>query len=410
MRPHWPIVAVTILTLGLTCVLTADDSAVAAIVTSGRSRTAYLARAGIWTGTASRSPDEILAGPTGVFPYSAANALGGVRCAFVTPGDSLGGQSPKFLCATGQGRRLRLKYWDREHESGNREIFAVVAATRLLWALGFDALHALPMNVVCDGCPRNPATGEGPRGSRSYAAAMSVYPPRGPWILSHEVPDQGWSWRQLDDAINTLPPGAERTRQRTHFDALTLLGVFIQHGDRKSEQQALYCDAVVDMTAGERRTSKERGLGAILVERSDSSACSAPRVVLSDVGATFGGAGRTSSGRSATMDLEEWRNKAVFKPSDGGVCRGWLTVSLTAGRDGEGDPEISEDGRRFLLEQLHRLTPAHVRAIFTAARVDLLARPGGAAAGTERTAVDEWVAAFEDKVRQIEARQCGQHI
>ena len=110
------------------------------------------------------------------------------------------------------------------------------------------------------------------------------------------------------------------------------------------------------------------------------------------------------------MDLEEWRNKAVFKPSDGGVCRGWLTVSLTAGRDGEGDPEISEDGRRFLLEQLHRLTPAHVRAIFTAARVDLLARPGGAAAGTERTAVDEWVAAFEDKVRQIEARQCGQHI
>src|SRR5262249_42167533 len=160
------------------------------------------------------------------------------RCAFVTPGNSLGGQSQKFLCATGQGRTLRLKYWDREHESGNREIFALVAATRLLWALGFDALHALPMNVRCDGCPRNPATGEGSRGSRTYAAAMSVYPPRGPWILSREDADQGWSWRQLDDAINTLPPGAERTRQRTHFDALALLGVFIQHGDRKSEQQA----------------------------------------------------------------------------------------------------------------------------------------------------------------------------
>src|SRR5262249_38738352 len=150
----------------------------------------------------------------------------------------------------------------------NREIFALVAATRLLWALGFDALHALPMNVICDRCPSNPATGEGPRGSRSYAAAMSVYPARGPWILSHEDPDQGWSWRQLDDAINTLPPGPERTRQRTHFDALALLGVFIQHGDRKSEQQELYCAAEVDMAAGERRTSKERGLGAILVERS----------------------------------------------------------------------------------------------------------------------------------------------
>ena len=75
--------------------------------------------------------------------------------------------------------------------------------------------------------------------------------------------------------------------------------------------------------------------------------------------------------------------------------------------DGEGDPEISEDGRRFLLEQLFRLTPAHVRAIFTAARVDQLHRPRAApSSGAGLTAIDEWVAAFEDKVRQIETRQC----
>jgi hypothetical protein len=129
--------------------------------------------------------------------------------------------------------------------------------------------------------------------------------------------------------------------------------------------------------------------------------------VVVDIGATFGGAGRTSSNETAKMDLDAWRSKSVFGPENDGPCRARLTVSLAAGHDGEGDPEISEEGRRFLLEQLSRLTPAHVRAIFTAARVDQLRRPRAApSSGAGLTAVDEWVAAFQDKVRQIEARHC----
>jgi len=361
----------------------------------------------MWKDPGDLSSDEILAGPSGVFPYSAAEALGGVGCTFVQPGKELGGKSAKFLCGTSEGRTLRLKYWDPEREAGNREVFAIVAATRLMWALGFEVLHALPMNVRCNGCPRNPETGEGVRSTRNYVAEISVYPPSGPRILSRDDRDQGWSWRELDDAIRALPPGPERTRQRTHFDALTLLGVFMQHGDRKPEQQALYCDAPVDMAAGARETSKAPDLAAILLERPDASACPKAAAVIVDVGATFGGAGRTSSNATAKMDLDAWRSKTVFRQEDGGTCRARLTVSLAAGRDGEGDPEISEDGRRFLLEQLSRLTPAHVRAIFTAARVDQLHRPGAAPSSSAGlTAIDEWVAAFEDKVRQIETRQC----
>jgi hypothetical protein len=302
---------------------------------------------------------------------------------------------------------LRLKYWDPERETGNREVFAIVAATRLMWALGFNVLHALPINLRCTGCPRDPMTGEGARSARDYVAEISVYPPNGPMILSRNDHDQGWSWRELDRAIDALPAGPERTRQRLHFDALTLLGVFMQHGDRKPEQQALYCDAPVDMAAGARETSKAPGMAAILLERPDRSACPKAAAVIVDVGATFGGAGRTSSNETAKMDLDAWRSKTVFRQEDGGMCRARLTVSLAAGRDGEGDPEISEDGRRFLLEQLSRLTPAHLRAIFTAARVDQLHRPRAApSSGAGLTAIDEWVAAFEDKVRQIEARQC----
>ena len=406
MPTRSPVLAATSLALGLACAASAQ-SPVAAILTSARARTGYLAHARMWSDPGSQSPDEIITGPTDVFPYSAADALSGLDCTFVTPGQGLGGKSAKFVCATSEGRTLRVKYWDREQARGNREVFAVVAATRLLWALGFDALPALPMNLRCDRCPSNPMTGDGPRSSRPYVAEMSVYPPRGPWILSREDRDQGWSWRELDEAIKGLPQGPERTRQRTHFDALTLLAVFMQHGDRKPEQQALYCAAPVDMAAGDRQIAKAVGLGAILVERRDSPACSSPAVVIVDAGVTFGGAGRTSSGQTATMNLDEWRSKTVFKADESAECHGRLTVSLAAGRHGDGDPEISEDGRRFLLEQLHRLTPAHVRAIFTAARVDLLPRSTPAAAsGTATIAIDEWVAAFEDKVHQIEARRC----
>ena len=63
--------------------------------------------------------------------------------------------------------------------------------------------------------------------------------------------DQGWRWGEVDEAIAKLPEGALRARQRMHFDALTLLGVFIQHGDRKPEQQRLECRSALDPSAGD---------------------------------------------------------------------------------------------------------------------------------------------------------------
>jgi hypothetical protein len=76
-------------------------------------------------------------------------------------------------------------------------------------------------------------------------------------------------------------------------------------------------------------------------------------------------------------------------------------------REGLDVKHCSEEGRRFLLEQLHRLTPDHVRAIFKAAHVDQLenARTAHRLPDGVR-GIDAWVAAFQDKVHQIEARRC----
>jgi len=380
---------------------------VAAIRTSPQSRATYLAHALIWQDPGALSPTDLLDGPAGVFPYTfeQASADDGIACTFAQAGKTLGGHSAKFLCRTAEGHALRLKYWDPQAQTGNREVFATVAASRLMWALGFQAVPALPLNVRCMGCPEDPMTGSGSPGTRRYVAMLQALWPT-PVIISHDSIDQGWSWLDLDTAIRSLPPGAERARQRTYFDALTLFGVFIQHGDRKSEQQRLYCTAAADATAGE--------LAAVVadkpitfVERPDAPACPKSAVTIVDIGATFGGAGRESRESTAKMNLEEWRRKSVFKENSRNECRGELTISLKAGHDGEGNPIISEEGRRFLLEQLHHLTPEHVRAIFKAAHVDQLGNPHGAHGPADGAgAIDAWVATFEDKVRQIESRQC----
>jgi hypothetical protein len=185
-----------------------------------------------------------------------------------------------------------------------------------------------------------------------------------------------------------------------------LLGVFVQHGDRKSGQQRLYCDAPVDTAAG--NAIAARGdTTPTLVEHTDGSACATPAVTIADMGATFGGAGRTSNDTTATMNLDEWQRKRLFADARGDECRGDLTVSLKAGQDGEGHPRISEDGRSFLVEQLHRLTPDHVRAIFKAARVEELTSRSSHHSIEGAGTVDAWVAAFQDKVRQIESRRCS---
>ena len=297
ISPKLLVTLAAMLALGLSWAAANEPPAVSAILTGSHPRAAYLAHATIWKDPGVLSPDDILEGPSGVFPYTFADATAdeGIGCTFVKPGKELGGKSPKFLCTTGDARTLRVKYWDPELETGNREVFATVAATRLMWALGFDVLHALPMNVRCDGCPRNPMTGEGARSARPYLAELQVYPTSGPLILSHHDRDQGWSWREFEEVIKALPPGPERTRQRTHFDALSLLGVFIQHGDRKPAQQALYCDGPVDVSAGEMQTWKDGDGAPILIERPNAVSCPQAAALIVDVGATFGGGGRTSS-------------------------------------------------------------------------------------------------------------------
>ncbi len=373
------LVAAAELVLAATVVAQSDNQVAFVHVAGAQQRLRYLAAAKIWSDPGEVTPEMVLKGRPLKQSEGLEAALRGepLPCTFATPGKDLGGNTPKFACLTAAGTTIRVKYSDGSKE-GNREIFSAVAAAKLMWTLGFTSDPIYPITIDCRDCPADPMAGSGPRARRSYLATFQPEASR-LVMVDGEDADQGWRWGEVDEAIANLPEGELRTRQRTHFDALTLLAVFIQHGDRKPEQQRLECRGVLDPRAGEAHPLKDRDNGPpVFFEHADASACSEPVIALQDIGATFGGAGRMSKASTAKMNLKAWTNRPVFEPakspSSGGVpeCRGNLTVSMAAGEGGRGDPRIGEAGRAFLQDRLLLLTDAHVRALMTTARVEKL--------------------------------------
>ena len=328
------LVAVAGVVLATSTVAQSDNQIAFVHVAGAQQRLRYLATAKIWSDPGDVTPEMVLAGRPLKQSEGLEAALRGepLPCAFATPGKDLGGNTLKFACLTPGGTTIRVKYSDGSKD-GNREIFSAVVAAKLLWVLGFVSDPIYPITIDCRDCPADPMSGAGPRAKRSYLATFQPESSRLAMVEGNDA-NQGWRWGEVDEAIANLPEGALRARQRMHFDALTLLAVFIQHGDRKPEQQRLECRGALDSRAGDAHPLRGGDGGAsVFFERPDGPACSEPVIALQDIGATFGGAGRTSKS-TAKMNLKAWTNRPVFqpaKPSPSGEvpeCRGNLTVSI----------------------------------------------------------------------------------
>ena len=390
------------------------------ILTSPEQRHEYLATARMWSQQALPTPEQIVEGPP--FPKGRTRAQlnppGGIPCTYESGGARMGGKTPKFTCRADDGRSIRVKYFNGDPRTGNREVFAEVIATRLFWALGFEADRVYPLTVNCRNCPADPMNGTGPRADRTFLGVTEP-PFSGLLILSKADVDQGWKFGEFEDAIEAMPAGPARERQLTYFDALRTLAAFVQHGDRKPEQQRLVCVGHVDVAAGDvHHLSNADGNAfsvAALFERPDATGCAAPVAMIQDLGATYGSSGRFST-RSSKVQLDSWARRRVFKPTtgEGGAkspaCRLDITAALSAGENANATEPVTEAGRRFLADQLARLTDAHIRALFEAARLEALGEHVSwtdARTGRAVTGVDAWVAAFNYKRDQIAQARCG---
>ena len=338
-------------------------------------RRATLARAQAWQPIETRSLN-LLTGPSGPGSYGPDAS---VPCRFIFPNGPLGGKSQKFLCQVAKDDVVKVKYGRT-----NGEVYAVVAASRLLWALGFESSRWYPVRVDCQDCPENPWLASRtdwfkgrPRftAERTFDLAAIERPLEGKAI---ETPGfQGWSWLELD-AVNVEAGGAPRS----HLDALKLLAVFLQHNDTKPEQQELICPS-----------------DSIRRDAQGNERCTNPRLVLTDVGATFS---EGSFWRVGKMNLEKWRDASIWEGQVG--CIGNVEKFLNGNLN---HPLISESGRAFLAGRLALLTDQQIHDLFAVARVDRQGQQIRDDRGALRAVtVDDWVTVFKNKRAEIANMRC----
>jgi hypothetical protein len=339
-------------------------------------RQAILARAQAWQPINTAALD-LLAGPQG---KGAVEYDDTVKCSFVYPDSPLGGLSPKFICALGPDDTVKVKYGRT-----NGEVYAVVAASRLLWALGFATDRWYPVKVECRDCPEDPwpvSRVEWFKGRPRFVARRTfdmAAIERGVEGKTVETPGfRGWSWLELD-RVDERSGGAPRA----HLDALKLAAVFLQHNDSKPEQQDLVCPP-----------------GNIRRDEEGNERCGSARLVMSDVGATFG---RGSFWKVSKMDLEKWQNAPIWLDRTG--CVGNVERFLNGNLH---EPKISEAGRKFLADRLALLSDRQIRDLFTAARVDRAGATIHNRSGSTRpVTVNDWVQAFKQKRDEIVNNRCA---
>ena len=280
-----------------------------------------------------------------------------VICDFSGPGSQMGGKTPKFSCkitrVEGADGAVQTLTPEMDEEpvkvkfgADDNEVYAEVASTRLMWALGYYADAWFPVRVECHNCPENVVSGSGPAATRMFDPATIVRKFPGHKMYENGNEEQGWSWKELDTASGR--PTYER-------DGLKLLAAFLQHSDNKPPQQRLACDKVhVDQKTQPFTTT-----------------CEQPVMLVQDVGATFGGGGWFTSNGSAKMNLQVWSGKKLWNKvgTDGAPrqCEAALRKSLTA-HDGLSDPVISEEGRRFDAGLMCQLSDQQIEELFKASR------------------------------------------
>jgi hypothetical protein len=322
-------------------------------------------------------------------------------CDFKTPGNKMGGKTPKFGCQitsveSANGKTQTLTSDIQENDpikvkfgATDNEVFAEIVSTRLMWAIGYYADAWYPFQVECHGCPEDPISGSGATATRTHAVAKIVHQLTGQNMTEIGKDEQGWSWTELDTANGR--PVYER-------DGLKLVAAFIQHSDNKPPQQRLTCHIVtVDGKT-----------------QPPTTTCDQSIMLVQDIGATFGGGGLFTSNDSAKMNIEQWSGKKLWKNagtvSAPHACQANLRKSLAA-KNGLSDPAISEDGRRFDAGLMCQLSDQQIEALFRAARVAAMPKyhnqDGSFKSGVdEASVVHQWVEAFKQKREDLASARC----
>jgi hypothetical protein len=336
---------------------------------TAQARAEYIRRAAVWHSTRIASMD-LMRGPQGKGAFEPDQQ---VTCDYVTPDKPLEGNTPKFQCAIAPDDVAKVKYG-----KSNGEVYAEVAASRLLWALGFGAERMYSVQVTCRNCPIEPWFWSSERKVDLTTFEIASIQRK----LDGEEIDvsgqEGWAWPELDQ-VDERVGGAPRAQR----DAFKLLAVFLQHSDSKAGNQRFLClpDGVVKDEAG-------------------NEDCTKPLMYIHDLGVTFGKATLFNNTR---VDFEAWQSQPVW--SDPQQCVGNQKKSMSGTLE---YPRISVAGRKFLADLMVQLSDAQIHDMFAAARIDHIDQKVHAAGGERRVTVDDWVQLFKKKRDEVVNKRCPQ--
>ena len=339
--------------------------------TTEAERLAAIRRARVWEPSDVASKD-LKAGPPGRLPLSPGDE---VACDFVPK--QMKGWTEKFTCRLDEGTEVKVKYIG---PSDYKEAYGEVLGTRLFWALGFYADRMIPVHVTCRGCPQRPwdyvnykkraslddLPHEAMAGTYRFEVAAIEEPIEGETIECEDR--QGWDWKELD-LVDPSAGGASKSE----IDALRLLNAFVQNADNKAAQNEL------------KLTAK------------------GPIMYVDDLGSVFGEGGM-STGGSGRIDYDGWKSREIWE--DPKTCTARLTsVGGFLRKSTLKNPTVGEGGRKLLADQLAKLSDEQIADLFKVARVGqlgLATREGDR--GERSVTIEDWVALFKDKRREITER------
>ena len=286
---------------------------------------------------------------------------------------------------------FKIKYLKPPHPNHNtrfNEVFTEVAASRIMWVLGFPADHVYPVgSAACVGCTADPFTENLQDNKASLKDAPVVFKVvsaerETPWDVINPEDDETWSWT---DAAKFYSDGEWTHQQKVEYDSYRLaLGLFHYH-NAIAQQNRLACAEWEEATAGHPKV------------------CRKPMIFAQDLGSTFGKAkaGFDLFGTNPRGSLSDWESQTVFlKPAN---CE--LRATL------EGDKQVLKEAQTLMIQRLARLDAPTVKSIFRIARFHMMdqkqlrrLRDGGSH-DVEEAALDEWTAVFLQRIEEIRAAQ-----
>jgi len=289
--------------------------------------------------------------------------------------------------------RVKVKYLKPAYPDHNprfNEVFTAVAATRIMWVLGFPADEVYPAGAAaCIGCGPDPFGNKLAENKASLKDAPDVFKVVN---VERELPldqiapedDETWSWA---DTAKSYSDGEWSRQQKVEFDAYRLALGLIHYHNALPQQNRLVC------------AQWDNAAPAV------PKHCRKPMIYVHDMGSTFGK--KRSSfdlfGTNPRGNYSAWLPQTVF--ANGENCE--LRATLL------GDKQVLKEAQDLMIQRVSKLDKDTVKAIFRSARFQMMDQQQikrlkeKGSQNPEEAALDEWTNTFLSRVEEIHtAKNC----